>query len=85
GVRNSVESQPSLFLLLHTLKYIDGKYHGKSAQSDDLSIEGDFNWIPIQVTLEDFPAAADHIKVTFIFPYYTFGKIFLDEITLMVE
>ncbi|HSJ68482.1 MAG TPA: hypothetical protein VK921_12435 [Anditalea sp.] len=85
GVRNSVESQPSLFLLLHTLKYIDGKNHGKSAQSGDLSIEGDFNWIPIQVTLEDFPAAADHINVTFIFPYYTFGKIYLDEITLMVE
>lgn len=80
-----MESQPSLFLLLHTLKYIDGKNHGKSASLGDLSIEGDFNWFPIQVTLEDFPVVADHINVTFIFPYYNFGKIFLDEITLSVE
>lgn len=85
GVRNSVESQPSIYLLLHTLKYIDGKNHGKSAHSGDLSLQGDFDWIPIQVTLEDFPVAADHINVTFIFPYYTFGKIYLDEITLTVE
>lgn len=85
GIRNLREPEPTFFISLTAYKIVDGKNEGRSVNAGNLSFHGDFDWIPIKLTLENFPTEANYIAAAFIMPYRTFGKLYLDEITVTVE
>ncbi|MFC4874530.1 hypothetical protein [Negadavirga shengliensis] len=63
-----------------------GNTQGRSAGSDSYSfLEGDFDWTPIIITLDNFPSEADNISVNLGMLSGTTGKIYFDEITLTVK
>lgn len=50
-----------------------------------LELQGDFDWVLMKATLEDFPEDAESIQVTLHMPTLTLGKVYFDEITLTVK
>ncbi len=52
---------------------------------NNLILEGDFDWTPIRITLDSFPAKADQISVSLSIPSTMTGKIYFDEINLTVR
>lgn len=64
----------------------EGNSPNRSAWSDIASkLEGDFDWTPIIITLDSFPAEATSIRVNLGMVSLTTGKIYFDEITLVVK
>lgn len=57
---------------------------GRSASSD-LFLQGDFDWILFKATLEEFPKDAESIQVQLFMPDLTLGKVYFDEINLVVK
>ncbi|WP_194776271.1 hypothetical protein [Pararhodonellum marinum] len=58
----------------------------RSAHSGKIEfLEGDFDWTPIRLTLENFPEEVDGISVNLGLGFRTVGKVYFDEITLDVK
>ncbi|MDF2156316.1 hypothetical protein [Algoriphagus sp. CAU 1675] len=45
-------------------------------------LQGDFDWILLKATLENFPKDAEKIQVSLFVPDLTLGKVYFDEINL---
>lgn len=78
----------SVFIYFTVIPNYDsnGNSLGNSVSSGNTVIlEGDFDWIPVKITLEDFPVNAESISVALIMPGTVTGKIYFDEITLTVK
>ena len=56
-----------------------------SATTTTLDLQGDFNWVLVKATLENFPKDAERIVVGLHFPDLTLGKVYFDEINLTVK
>ncbi|MDX5337855.1 MAG: hypothetical protein LPK25_02435 [Cyclobacteriaceae bacterium] len=56
-----------------------------SGASTSLDLQGDFNWVLVQATLENFPKDAERIEVSLHVPTLTLGKVYFDEINLTVK
>ncbi len=81
-------STASLLITCHVSGRSDkeGNSPGRSVWSDIASkLEGDFDWSPIRITLDSFPAEATSIRVNLGMVSLTTGKIYFDEITLVVK
>ncbi|HSJ69675.1 MAG TPA: hypothetical protein VK921_18480 [Anditalea sp.] len=85
GIRNLREHEPTFFINLSAYKIVNGPNEGKSVNAENLYFPADFDWIPIKLTLETIPPDAKHITVSFMMPYRTLGKLYLDEISVTVE
>jgi hypothetical protein len=85
GIKNSEPLQPTFYFYLQASTSSDGDSQVWYPDPGISSLEGDFDWIPVKIILESLPVEAKNIGVTFIMPYRTSGKIYLDEITLTVE
>jgi hypothetical protein len=85
GIRNLREHEPTFFINLSAYKIVNGPNEGTSVNAGNLSFQGDFDWTPIKLTLENIPIEANNIGVSFMMPYRTLGKLYLDEITVTVE
>lgn len=65
--------------------YTHEKTSVRSVSSDIASkLQGDFDWTPIRLTLDNFPANANSISVNLGMLSLTTGKVYFDEITLTV-
>lgn len=81
-------STASLLVTCHVSVRSDkeGNPPDRSIWSDIASkLEGDFDWTPIIITLDSFPAEATSIRVNLGMVSLTTGKIYFDEITLVVK
>ncbi|WP_157359693.1 hypothetical protein [Algoriphagus mannitolivorans] len=56
-----------------------------SAATTALDLQGDFNWVLVKATLENFPKDAERIVVGLHVPDHTLGKVYFDEINLTVK
>lgn len=56
-----------------------------SAAGSALDLQGDFNWVLVKATLENFPKDAERIEVSLYVPDLTLGKVYFDEINLTVK
>lgn len=52
---------------------------------ENFTLEGDFDWTPMIISLDNFPAEVDNIQVRLVKPRGVTGKIYFDEITLTVK
>lgn len=55
-----------------------------SATNEEL-FQGDFDWFLLKATLENFPKDAEKIQVGLFVPDLTLGKVYFDEINLIVR
>ncbi|GMQ25594.1 hypothetical protein Aoki45_22760 [Algoriphagus sp. oki45] len=56
-----------------------------SGESTALDMQGDFDWVLVKATLDNFPKDAERIEVSLNVPTLTLGKIYFDEINLTVK
>lgn len=65
--------------------YEGNKYIIDNFVGSDVTLEGDFGWSPISITLDNVPAKAESIRVSLRMPGRITGRIYFDEITLTVK
>lgn len=56
-----------------------------SVAGTSLDMQGDFDWVLVKATLENFPKDAERIEVSVNVPDLTIGKLYFDEINLTVK
>lgn len=70
-----------VFILVRTFPQINQI----SAAGTSLDMQGDFDWVLVSATLENFPKDAKRIEVSLNVPRLTLGKVYFDEINLTVK
>lgn len=58
---------------------------GGPASGNELELKGDFDWVPLKATLDNFPKDAEGIQVYLNMPTLTLGKVYFDEINLIAK
>ncbi|WP_143057687.1 hypothetical protein [Cyclobacterium xiamenense] len=87
NIRRTYPNAPSVLVTSQlTPRPEDEAYYKNGTNSStDFFVEGDFDWTPIFVTIDNFPAEVDFIRVNLTTPRGVSGKIYFDEITLTAK
>lgn len=87
NIRRLYPYSPTVWISFRISTRSDSKENteGRFVMSDNFFLEGDFDWTPIIITQDSFPAEADNISVNLVKPRGITGKIYFDEITLTVK
>lgn len=87
NIQRSYPYAPSVLVTFNINPRPEGEayYQDSNNSSTDFFLEGDFDWTPIIVTTDNFPAEADFIRVNLTKPRGISGKLYFDEISLTVK
>ena len=87
NIQRTYPNAPSVLVTLQLIPRPEGEasYKNSTNSSTDFFVDGDFDWAPVFVTLDNFPAEVDFIRVNLTTPRGVSGKIYFDEITLTVK
>ncbi|WP_154855007.1 hypothetical protein [Cyclobacterium xiamenense] len=87
NIRRTYPNAPSVLVTFQlTPRPEDEAYYKNGTNSStDFFVEGGFDWTPIFVTIDNFPAEVDFIRVNLTTPRGVSGKIYFDEITLTAK
>ncbi|MFT4858930.1 MAG: hypothetical protein ACJAWX_001546 [Algoriphagus sp.] len=69
-----------VFILIQVFPQKDSP--GSAGGTNEQLLQGDFDWLLLKATLENFPKEAESIRVSLVVPTLTLGKIYFDEISL---